>query len=112
MARQGSFDFEEQPDFDGHTYVHEFDYNRLSGQLRRVFLFMKDCQWHTLAAVAEAARGSEAGASARIRDLRKDKFGGHRVESKRISGGLWVYRIAFHNLVDKTRHDVTQHDKT
>lgn len=36
---------------------------------------------------------SEAGISARIRDLRKAKCGGYEVERRRVKGGLWEYRV-------------------
>jgi hypothetical protein len=36
-----------------------------------------------------------SGLSARVRDLRKARFGGYEVERKRIAGGLWAYRIVF-----------------
>lgn len=85
----------EQPllDFDGATYEPEHDSVRLTGQMLRVFEVMKDGRWHSLAELADRAAGSEAGVSARIRDLRKKRFGGHEVERKRIDGGLWWYRL-------------------
>ena len=39
------------------------------------------------------AGGSEAGISARLRDLRKEKFGGYSIERKRSDEGLWWYRM-------------------
>ena len=37
---------------------------------------------------------SEASASARIRDLRKEKFGAFTIEAQRANeAGLWVYRL-------------------
>lgn len=67
---------------------------RLSGQLERVRNQMADGRWMTLAYLADLVGGSEAGISARIRDLRKPRFGGYVVERRRVSGGLWEYRIA------------------
>ena len=72
------------------------DVARLATQLERVKYVMQDGQWWTLADLAHRVQGSEAGISARLRDLRKTKFGGYRVERRRIvgwSGGLWQYRL-------------------
>ncbi len=81
------------PLFDGVT-IGADDEPRLSGQLDAVYHRMRDGQWHTLADLAKAAGGSEAGVSARIRDLRKPRFGEHAVERRRRGGGLWEYRLA------------------
>lgn len=80
-------------EFDGETYSKHRDYARLQGQLQRVFELMKDGKHRTLAEIAEQVSGSEAGVSARLRDLRKPKFGGHVVERKRLGGGLWSYAL-------------------
>jgi len=79
--------------FDGETYEAKHDFDRLKGQLQRVFRIMKDGQWRSLSHLALVAGVSEASVSARLRDLRKDKFGGHQVERKRYEGGLWLYRL-------------------
>lgn len=79
--------------FDGQTYSPELDYKRLKGQRDRVFQLMSDGQWRTLAEISQHAGGSEASASARLRDLRKPKYGSHDVQGKRVAGGLWRYRM-------------------
>lgn len=79
--------------FDGATYSRELDAKRLMGQLGRVYEIMAGGRWRTLREIAQIAQGSEAGVSARLRDLRKNKFGGHTVLRKRIEGGLWMYRL-------------------
>jgi hypothetical protein len=39
-------------------------------------------------------RASESSITARIRDLRKDKFGNHTIEDRPpANGGSWFYRI-------------------
>ena len=81
-----------QPAFDGETYDPQRDHARLTGQLSRVKAYLADGGWHTLAEIADAAGGSEAGASARIRDLRKAKFGGYDVARRNVAGGIWEYR--------------------
>lgn len=72
------------------------DIDRLASQLERVKHTMRDGNWWTLRALAQRVRGSEAGVSARLRDLRKPKFGGYRVERRRLGHdalGLWQYRL-------------------
>lgn len=77
--------------FDGPD-VSEADRERLNSQLWRVYRLMRDGGWRTLAEIARAVEGSEAGVSARLRDLRKERFGSHGVERRRVAGGLWEYR--------------------
>ena len=82
-------------DFDGKTYDPKLDKVRLNKQLTRVFQFMKDEQWLTLRELAYATFYPEASISARLRDLRKDRFGAHTVERRRRTdgGGTWEYRL-------------------
>ncbi len=80
-------------DFDGETFDGRRDGARLTGQLERVRRVMSDGLWRTLQDIAREAGGSEAGVSARLRDLRKPKFGGLEVERRHYSGGTWVYRV-------------------
>jgi hypothetical protein len=79
--------------FGGATYDPEQDRDRLVTQLGRVRDVMFDGQWHTLAELVVKCGGSDASVSARIRDLRKKRFGAYNVESKRVRDGLWVYRL-------------------
>lgn len=78
--------------FDGPSITPE-DTHRLGRQLERVKALMSDGNWRTLKAIAEAVGGSEAGVSARLRDLRKPRFGGLCVSRRRVDGGLWEYRV-------------------
>lgn len=81
--------------FDGFTYEPDKDLSRLKGQLLRVTTVMLDGQWHTLRDLADrAAPGSEASVSARLRDLRKPRFGAWEVERMRVGGGLFAYRLS------------------
>jgi hypothetical protein len=81
-------------EFDGVTYDSRYDYERLASQLVRVrSMLLAEPYWHTLPELLERVGGSATGISARIRDLRKEKFGGHTVETRRVSGGSWEYRI-------------------
>ncbi len=83
-------------DFDGPIYQREFDFARLTGQIKRVYECMRDGRWRTLAEVAGITGDPEASVSAQLRHLRKPRFGGFVVE-KRPRGdrerGLWEYRL-------------------
>lgn len=79
--------------FDGKTYDESRDGARITGQLARVRAVMRDGEWHTLPELATRCGGTEAAISARIRDFRKAKFGGHTVEREYVAAGLWQYRL-------------------
>lgn len=79
--------------FDGETYVHERDSDRLGAQLRRVREFMADGAWRTLEQIAVATNSPPASVSARLRDMRKPRFGGHLVERRYLRRGLFEYRL-------------------
>lgn len=88
------FDFD-RPDFDGSTFDEQLDGRRLDTLMGRVFTFMRDGQWRTLPTIAEHCGGTEASVSARLRDLRKGRFGAHTVNHRRLPGdsGLWEYQL-------------------
>lgn len=77
--------------FDGATYQPDRDRERLSAMLWRVQAVMADGHWHTLSELSARTGGSEAAVSARLRDLRKPKFGGHQVVRRYVRRGLWEY---------------------
>jgi hypothetical protein len=79
--------------FDGWTFDEDRDGDRLRAQYRRVWGVMADRGWHTLAEMSERTGDPPASISARIRDFRKPKFGGHTVERLYVSKGLWTYRL-------------------
>jgi len=79
--------------FDGDTYDPGRDYIRLHGLLLRVFRFMSDGRWHLLRDIALSCGGTEASCSARLRDLRKQKFGAHDVVREHLGDGLYQYRL-------------------
>lgn len=85
------------PTFDGVTFEPEHDQARLETQLVRVRKFMITGGWRTLREIAKATGGTEASVSARLRDLRKSKFGAWTVE-RRPRGerkrGLWEYHVS------------------
>ena len=79
--------------FAGKTYDPALDEERLTKLLGRVFELMRDGEWRTLAQIRERVGGSETGISAKLRDLRKARFGGYAVDARRADGGLWEYRL-------------------
>lgn len=89
--------------FDGKTYDPDRDESRLAGQLLRVYELMRDGAWRTLADIAEQAQGSQASVSARLRDLRKKRFGAHRVERKSLGGGLFTYQLLANVAAEERR---------
>lgn len=86
-------------EFDGETYDPEQDGARLTTQLDRVLYTICDGGWHTLEGIQSSITDefgkeySQPGISARLRDLRKERFGSLDVERRRVDGGLWEYRL-------------------
>lgn len=84
------------PDFDGSTYDPAHDRARLMTQVEAVLQFATVAMggdWFTLPYAAKLLSIPERSVSARLRDLRKAKFGAWNVERRRVSGGLWQYRV-------------------
>lgn len=79
--------------FDGETYDPERDEQRLTKQAQSVWDLMSDGKWRSLDQIAYTTRHPEASVSARLRDFRKPRFGGHTVERKYLGSGLYVYRV-------------------
>lgn len=80
--------------FDGSTYDDARDRRRLARQLTAVRRFMSDGEWHHLSEVAHITGNPEASVSARLRDLRKPRFGGFTIEREYRGDGLYAYRMA------------------
>ncbi len=81
-------------DFDGKTYEPSLDKPRLNRQLQSVFDVVKSGQWLSLEEISTRTRFPQASVSARLRDLRKERFGAYTVQRRRVSGGLFEYRLA------------------
>lgn len=77
----------------GKTFSDERDGQRLNRQAYVVWMLMRDARWRTLAEIASLTGEPEASVSARLRDLRKDRFGGHTVDRRYLRHGLWEYRL-------------------
>lgn len=80
-------------EFDGKTYVPGRDKKRLTGQLLRVFDFMKGGDWFLIEEIARGTGDPQTSVTARMGDFRKPKFGGHAVEREYIKNGLHKYRL-------------------
>ena len=78
--------------FDGPCLTDE-DHSRLGAQLGKVRVLMADGHWRTLQQIADATHAPPASVSARLRDLRKSKFGGHNIERRNCGNGLFEYRM-------------------
>jgi hypothetical protein len=86
------------PHFDGETYDPALDHRRLTGQLERVYRWLAEAHpaWVTAAELGEKTGDPTPSVQARLRDLRKEKFGAFDVESRRRGDGLagvWEYRL-------------------
>ena len=85
--------------FGGETYDRSIDKPRLSTQfvaVRELLLAAAQVEmWFTLHEIELDLGYPQASISARIRDLRKEKFGGYEVERRRrtAKSGTWEYRI-------------------
>ena len=80
-------------DRDGATFIQAFDRDRLNKQCQAVYDCVIDHNWHTLRGLSTKTGYPEASVSARLRDLRKVKFGGFEVIRKRTVGGLHFYKL-------------------
>ena len=85
-------------DFDGKTYEEPLDQKRLTAQLFRVrACVMKNYPiWLTLGGISGLTGYPEASVSARLRDLRKERFGAYVVQRRRRGDGrrgLFEYRV-------------------
>lgn len=84
------------PHFDGSTFQAEHDQKRLGAQLLRVKNLMSDGNWRTLEEISEVTGDQFQAISARLRDFRKEKFGGYCVERRRRGAsfrGIFEYRV-------------------
>lgn len=88
----------------GATYDAALDFGRLSNNLQRVYHLMMDGQWHTVDSLAQVGGLTW---SRRVRDLRGTVWGPMLVNSERIKGGLWKYRIDLTTWTHEIHHKIT-----
>jgi len=96
MTKKMTINTQRELSFDGPDYVPSLDFERLTGQLRRIFDCMKDGRWRTLNEIEEITGDGQASISAQLRHLRKARFGSHEVEKRRrgaLGSGWWEYRL-------------------
>ena len=82
--------------FDGSDYNPKHDKKRLTGQILRIFDIVKDGSWNTVKEIEQLTGDPQTSISAQLRNLRKDRFGGHIVETRYRgdrSKGLWEYKL-------------------
>jgi hypothetical protein len=92
--------------FDGES-IMQIDTARLAGQLARVYSLMVDGRYRTLSEIAVQTGCLETSASARLRDFRKAKFGGHTVLPRRVEGvqGLYEYKLVLNQKENDERRN-------
>ena len=77
---------------------HE-DMKRIGKQRAAVRDFMAPGEWRTLAEIEDATGHPQASISARLRDFRRPKFGGHTVERRLRSAATWEYRLVMRDAL-------------
>jgi hypothetical protein len=85
---------------EGTGYEAKYDEQRITSQrdtVKQVLLLAAHHDaWMTLGELARKTKYPEASISARIRDMRKPRYGGYTVEKRRVGNparGLWEYRL-------------------
>ncbi len=95
MTQQTELDFDQR--FNGSDYIPEFDQQRLTGQIKKIYHLMIDGRWRTLSEIEQQLTGCpQASISAQLRHLRKDRFGNHTVNKQRRGdrmSGLFEYQL-------------------
>ena len=82
------------PWFEGRTFEPKVDLARLRSQQADVARAMADGGWHSLSELSERTGHPEASVSARLRDLRKPRWGSNIIQRRRhLAGALWEYRL-------------------
>lgn len=79
--------------FKGAGYEADRDKRRLTGQMLKIWEYMKGGAWRTLSQISIATASPEASASASLRRFRVPSWGGHTVERRHVKDGLFEYRL-------------------
>jgi hypothetical protein len=96
--------------FHGDTYDDGLDHYRLKNNAQRVFVLLLDGEWHT---PAELWQVGGAAWDSRIRDLRKDGFGGFAIDAERDpahpeESGAWHYRLDLDSVTPEAKRRVLE----
>lgn len=86
----------ERARFDGADIDPKADNERLTGQIGRIYECMKDGHFRTLNEIALITGEPQTSISAQLRNLRKERFGGYKVERRargERSDGLYEYNL-------------------
>jgi hypothetical protein len=75
------------------------------GKLAKLLKVLSDGRWHSPLELCELTGISPLSITARLRDLRKDDYGGHTIETKETQPGLVLYRLLLLNRADPASHD-------
>lgn len=86
--------------FDGETFVQQRDGARLGEQMCAVLSLMADGRFRTLAEIASQTNAPESSVGARLRDLRKERFGGHVVNREYVERGLFKYQLVLRETAE------------
>lgn len=82
--------------FNGSSYCPELDHSRLANQHEIIKDIMLDEHWRTLSEIENMTGFPQSSISAQLRHLKKNRFGGFRLEKQRRgdrSKGLFEYRV-------------------
>lgn len=81
--------------FDGPTTESDVaaQNQRLGTQLVKVYRIMATGNWYTLDEIADSLGAPTTSIAARIRDLRKHRFGGFKIDRRHDTDGLHEYRL-------------------
>ena len=79
--------------FNGSDYMPKRDNERLKGQIKRIHALMLAGLPRTLSQIASVTGDPEASVSAQLRNLKKERFGGYRLEKDYKGNGLFAYRL-------------------
>ena len=80
----------------GPAYIEPLDGARLDKQRTTIYRYMLDRDWYTLAEISTSLGYPEGSVSAQIRHLRKPKFGGFQIETRRHPSGNGSHLYQLH----------------
>lgn len=66
--------------------------SRLGAQREDIWRVIQNGVWYTLRELEELTGHPQASISARLRDFRKEEFGGRTIERKHLVNGIYQYR--------------------